>query len=137
VDNKLTQLNERQQQLITEPNLAHVVTLMKDGAPQSTPVWVDYADGYVLINTADTRQKARNLQRDPRIALSVVDRNRLGNYVEVRGRVVEMTREGADEHYAFLARKYFGPDAKPRLTPGEQRIIVKIEPSYVGGMFLG
>jgi PPOX class probable F420-dependent enzyme len=133
----LTQLNERQQQLITEPNLAHVVTLMKDGAPQSTPVWVDYADGYVLINTADTRQKARNLQRDPRIALSVVDRNRLGNYVEVRGRVVEMTREGADEHYAFLARKYFGPDAKPRLTPGEQRIIVKIEPSYVGGMFLG
>ena len=133
----MTQLNERQQQLITEPNLAHVVTLMKDGAPQSTPVWVDYADGYVLINTADTRQKARNLQRDPRIALSVVDRNRLGNYVEVRGRVVEMTREGADEHYAFLARKYFGPDAKPRLTPGEQRIIVKIEPSYVGGMFLG
>jgi hypothetical protein len=48
-----------------------------------------------------------------------------------------MTREGADEHYAFLARKYFGPEAKPRLTPGEQRIIVKIEPSYVGGMFMG
>ena len=104
----MAELNERQQQLLTEPNLAHVVTLMKDGMPQSTPVWVDYVDGYMLINTAKGRQKARNLVRNPRIALSVVDRNRLGNYVEVRGRVVEMTREGADEHYAFLARKYFG-----------------------------
>jgi PPOX class probable F420-dependent enzyme len=129
-------LDERQQQLLREPNLAHVVTIMSDGTPQSTPVWVDYADGHVLINTAEGRQKARNLHRDPRVALSVVDRNRFGNYVEVRGRVVEMTVEGADEHYAALARKYFGPDAKPRITPGEQRIIVKIEPSYVGGMFL-
>ncbi len=133
----MAELNERQQQLLKEPNLAHVVTFMKDGMPQSTPVWVDYADGYVLINTAEGRQKARNLHRDPRIALSVVDRNRLGNYVEVRGRVAEITTEGADEHYAMLARKYFGPDAKPRITPGEQRIIVKIEPSYVGGMFMG
>jgi len=133
----MPELNERQQQLLLEPNLAHVVTLMKDGMPQSTPVWVDYADGQVLINTAEGRQKARNLAREARVALSVVDRNRLGNYVEIRGRVVEMTREGADEHYAFLARKYFGPEAKPRLTPGEQRIIVKIEPSYVGGMFMG
>ena len=129
-------LNERQQQLLTEPNLAHVVTLMKDGAPQSTPVWVDYADGHVLINTAEGRQKARNLARDPRIALSVVDRNRQGNYVEIRGRVVEVTQIGADEHYAYLARKYFGPDAKPRLTPVEQRIMVRIEPLYVGGMFM-
>ena len=133
----MPQLNERQQQLLLEPNLAHVVTLMKDGMPQSTPVWVDYADGNVLINTAEGRQKARNFQREPRVALSVVDRNRPGNYVEVRGRVVEITREGADEHYAFLARKYFGPDARPRITQGEQRIIVKIEPSYVGGMFMG
>jgi PPOX class probable F420-dependent enzyme len=133
----LPELNERQQQLLLEPNLAHVVTLMKDGMPQSTPVWVDYADGHVLINTAEGRQKARNLAREPRVALSVVDRNRLGNYVEIRGRVVEMTREGADDHYAFLARKYFGPEAKPRITPGEQRIIVKIEPSYVSGMFMG
>ncbi len=133
----MAELNERQQQLLKEPNLAHVVTMMKDGTPQSTPVWVDYADGHVLINTAAERQKARNLRRDPRIALSVVDRNRLGNYVEVRGRVVEMTHDGADEHYAMLARKYFGPDAKPRIIEGEQRIIVKIEPSYVGGMFLG
>ena len=132
----MADLNERQRQLLKEPNLAHVVTLMRDGVPQSTPVWVDYADGYVLINTAEGRQKTRNLRRDPRIALSVVDRNRAGNYVEVRGRVVEMTRDGADEHYASLARKYFGPEAKPRMTPGEQRIIVKIQPSYIGGMFM-
>ena len=133
----MAQLTPEQRALVDAPNLAHVVTLMKDGSPQSTPVWVDYRDGHVLINTAEGRQKARNLARDNRIALSVVDRHRPGNYVEVRGTVVEITREGAGEHSAFLARKYFGPDAKPRLTPGEQRIIVKIEPSYVGGMFMG
>jgi PPOX class probable F420-dependent enzyme len=132
----VVELNEKQQQLLKEPNLAHVVTLMKDGTPQSTPVWVDFAGGYVLINTAEGRQKPRNLRRDPRVALSVVDRNRFGNYVEVRGRVVEITTEGAEEHYAAMARKYLGPEAKPRMAPGEQRLIVKIEPSYVGGMFM-
>lgn len=130
-------LNERQQQLLLEPNLAHLVTFMRDGMPQTTPVWVDYADGHVLINTAEGRLKARNMRRDPRVALSVVDRNRAGNYVEVRGHVVEITAEAAAEHYAMLARKYFGPDAKPRIIPGEQRIIVRIKPSYVGGMFMG
>jgi PPOX class probable F420-dependent enzyme len=123
--------------LLREPNLAHVATLMKDGRPQTSPVWVDYDGTHILINTATGRQKPRNLERDPRIALSVVDREWTQRYVEFRGRVVEMTQEGADDHYAMLARKYAGPDAKPRHTPGEHRLIVRIEPDHVTGMNLG
>ena len=132
----MIQLTEEQTRLLREPNLAHVATLMKDGRPQTSPVWVDYDGTHVLINTATGRQKPRNLERDPRIALSVVDREWLQRYMEIRGRVVEMTQEGADEHYAMLARKYAGPDAKPRHTPGESRIIVRIEPEHVTGMNL-
>ena len=88
------------------------------------------------FNTIEGRQKSRNLTRDPRIALSVVDHNHFGNYLEIRGSVVEITREGADAHYNSLARKYIGPDYTPDTAPGEQRIIVKIEPAFVGGMFL-
>ena len=133
----MIQLTEEQARLLREPNLAHVATLMKDGRPQTSPVWVDYDGTHVLINTATGRQKPRNLERDPRVALSVVDGTWTQRYVEIRGRVVEMTLEGADEHYAMLARKYAGPDAKPRHTPGESRIIVRIEPEHVTGMNLG
>ena len=104
----MAQLTERQLQLLIEPNLAHVATLS------------------VATLTKD----------DPRIALSVVDHNHFGNYVEIRGSVVEITRKGADAHYNSLARKYIGPDYTPDTAPGEQRIIVKIEPAFVGGMFL-
>jgi PPOX class probable F420-dependent enzyme len=115
--------------LLEAPNLAHVVTLMRDGSPQVTPVWVDVEGGQVLINTAEGRQKMRNLRRDPRIALSVVDKERALNYVTVRGRVVEMTHEGAWEHINKLSHKYNGRDY-PR-TEGQQRVLIRIEPTHL------
>lgn len=130
-------LTPEQQRLLTEPNLAHFVTLMKDGTPQSTPLWVDFDGTYVLINTAEGRQKPRNIRRDPRVTLSVVDRNAMGKYVEIRGRVVEMIHEGAREHLGQLARKYAGPQARNPAPAEEVRVIVKIEPLHVTSMGLG
>lgn len=130
----MIKLTEEQRKLIEGKNLAHVATLMKDGSPQVTPVWVDCDDQYILINTAEGRQKPRNVERDPRIALSIHDQDNLYNYIQVRGRVVEVTREGAWEHINKLARKYRGPDTKYPERPGEVRVIIKIAPEHVSGM---
>ena len=129
----MVKLTPTQRKLIEEPNLAHVATLMKDGSPQVTPVWVDCDDTHILINTAEGRQKPRNLARDPRIALSIAAQSAQQMYIQVRGRVVEITREGAFEHISQLGRKYYGPDYVYPERPGEQRIIIRIEPEHVSG----
>jgi PPOX class probable F420-dependent enzyme len=127
----LAELNQSARELIEGKNLAHFVTLMKDGSPQVTPVWVDHDGTHVLINTAEGRQKPRNLARDSRVAMSIVDNDNIYKYVQIRGRVVEITREGAWEHINKLARKYRGPETNHPERPGEQRIIIKILPEYV------
>ena len=127
----MAELNQSARDLIEGKNLAHFVTLMKDGSPQVTPVWVDHDGTHVLINTAEGRQKPRNLARDSRVAMSIVDNDNLYKYVQIRGKVVEITREGAWEHINKLARKYRGPETKYPDRPGEQRIIIKILPEYV------
>jgi PPOX class probable F420-dependent enzyme len=124
-------LSESARRIIEGRNLAHFVTLMKDGSPQVTPVWVDHDGTHVLINTAEGRQKPKNLARDARVAMSIVDNDNQYQYVQVRGRVVEVTREGAWEHINKLARKYRGEDAKYPERPGEQRIIIKVLPDHV------
>jgi PPOX class probable F420-dependent enzyme len=126
----MAELTEGVRRLLEEPNLAHFVTLMPNGSPQVTPLWVDHDGTHVLINTAEGRQKPRNLARDPRVALSVVDRNSPYRYVQVRGRVVEITREGAFEHICKLSEKYTGSANYPR-RQGEQRIIVKVLPEHI------
>ena len=109
---------------------AHLVTLMPDGQPQVTPVWVDYDGRYIIINTAEDRQKDKNLRRDPRVALSITDPDNPYRYLEVRGRVAERTRDGADPHIDALARKYLGQDKYPYRQPGEVRVIYKLEPKH-------
>jgi PPOX class probable F420-dependent enzyme len=132
----VVKLTPAQRRLLDEPNLGHFVTLMKDGSPQSTPLWVDYDGEYVLINTAEGRQKPRNIRRDPRVTLSVVDRNTTTRYIEIRGRVVDLIHDGAFEHLTKLTRKYAGPDAKNPSPPGQVRVIVKVEPLHVSGNVL-
>ena len=126
-------LTSEQRKLIEAKNLAHFVTLMKNGSPQVTPVWIDCDDTHILVNTAEGRQKPLNLARDPRVALSIVDGEDPYRYVQIRGRVVEVTREGAFEHISKLARKYRGDDFVYPERPGEVRIIIKIEPQHVSG----
>jgi PPOX class probable F420-dependent enzyme len=124
-------LPESVRKLIDEPNFAHIATLMPDGSPQVTAVWVDYDGRHVLINTAEGRQKPRNLRRDDRVAISIVDQKNPYLWVTIRGRAVELTHEGADAHIDKMAKKYLGQDSYPFRTPSEQRLIVKIEPDHV------
>jgi PPOX class probable F420-dependent enzyme len=113
---------------------AHLATVGRDGAPQVTPVWVDYDGTHVRINTARGRVKDKNLQRNPKVALSAQDPDNPYRYVQVRGRVVEMTEKDADAHIDALSKKYTGRDKYANRRPGEVRVIVKILPEKVQSM---
>jgi PPOX class probable F420-dependent enzyme len=130
---KASRLSPSAVKLLQEPQLAHFITLMADGSPQPTPVWVDVEGdgGHVLINTADTRVKTHNIDRDPRVAISVVDKGNDFRYVLVRGTVVERVFAGADAHIDKLAKKYTGADRYPGHTDAERRVILRIKPDHV------
>ena len=125
---------DKYRDLFNKPAFGMLATLMPDGRPQVTPVWVDADDNTILVNTAKGRQKHRNGERDPRVAVTLVDPDNPYRYVEVRGRVVEMTERGAVEHIDKMAKKYLGKDKYPFARPGEQRILLKIEPEHTHGM---
>lgn len=115
-------------------NFAHIATLMKDGSPQVTPVWIDLEGDTILFNTADGRVKPRNLDRDGRVAISVHDQSNPYRYIQIRGTVSEKTYEGADAHIDKMAKKYIGVDSYPGRTPTERRVIYKIKPDHVQTM---
>ena len=131
MDKDTTQISEPIAKLLEGRNIAFVATLMKDGWPQITPTWVDLEDGKILVNTAEGRLKQKNISRDGRVAISVIEQNNPYHMVTVRGRVVEQRKEGADEHVDKLAKKYLGVDRYPRRSPNEKRIIIKIKPERV------
>jgi PPOX class probable F420-dependent enzyme len=108
---------------------ANLVTLMPDGSPQVSPVWIDFDGTHVLVNTARGRQKDKNMQRNERVALSIVDPDNPYRYLEIRGKVAEITEDGADQHIDKMAKKYLGKDKYPSRTPGEVRVLYKIAPS--------
>jgi PPOX class probable F420-dependent enzyme len=110
---------------------AHVATLMADGSPQVSPVWIDHEGGTVLINTAEGRLKPKNLRRDPRVAISITDPEEPYERLLIRGRAIEITDEGADQHIDALARRYQDVDEYPGRRPGEVRLIVRIRPERV------
>lgn len=120
--------------LFKKKAFAHLATLMPGGQPQVTPVWVDYDGDHVVINTAEGRQKDKNLQRDGRVALSIIDPDNPYRYLEVRGRVTDRTHEGADNHIDAMAKKYLGQDKYPYRQPGEVRVIYKVKPERVTSM---
>ena len=113
-------------------NFAHVATLMKDGSPQVTPVWIDIEGDTIVFNTAEGRTKPRNLDRDGRVAISVHDEANPYRYIQVRGVVEARTTEGAADHIDKLSMKYGG--RKYTHTPGEQRVIYRIRPEHVQTM---
>jgi PPOX class probable F420-dependent enzyme len=117
--------------LLEEPNFAHLATLMADSSPQVTPVWVHYDGTHILVNTAEGRTKPRNVRRDPRVAVDVISEANPYAFAAIRGRVAELTHEGAEEHIDALAKKYLGQDRYPFRQPGERRVILKIEPQSV------
>ncbi|MCC7106565.1 MAG: PPOX class F420-dependent oxidoreductase [Chloroflexi bacterium] len=122
------------QALLRNGSFASLATLMPDGSPQSTVIWIDTDGEHIVFNTAEGRQKPRNLRRDPRVAISVVDKDNPYKQAWFRGRVVEMTTEGADAHIDLLAKRYLGVDSYPGRArkPEEVRLIVKVAVESVG-----
>lgn len=130
----MAQIPSEAKPLLQGKTFAHVATLMADGSPQVSPVWIDEDDGLIVFNTAEGRLKPDNLRRDPRVAISITNPDNPYENLLVRGKVVEITTEGADKHIDALANRYMGVDEYPLRQPGEERVIVKIEPEKVQHM---
>ncbi|CAA9464985.1 MAG: Putative oxidoreductase [uncultured Rubrobacteraceae bacterium] len=124
------------EKLLSEPAYCQISTLMPDGSPQITQVWVDTDGEHILINTAEGRQKERNVRRDPRVAVNVVDTADAWRIAMVRGRVVDITTEGADDLIDQLAKKYLDVDSYPNRQPDEVRVTLKIAPERVNAIGL-
>jgi len=128
------QLNEKAKRIIEGKTFAHVATLNNDGSPQVSPVWVEHDGTYVVLNSEDKRLKVRNLRRDPRVSVSIQNVENPYEYVEIRGRVVEITPEGGFEGIDRLAKKYINEDKYPGNQPGDVRVQIKIAPERITGM---
>ena len=126
-----TAIEGRAEELLKAKNFCQVATLRQDGSVHVAPVWVDVQDGRPLLNTAEGRVWPRNLERDPRVTLTVQNMENPYEYVTIRGRLGERTTDGADRHIDEMAKKYLGQDSYPYRQPGEQRVILTIEPEHV------
>ena len=120
--------------LFEKKAFANLATVNADGTPQVTPVWVDYDGDYVLVNSARGRRKDKNMERNSAVALSVQDPDNPYRYLEVRGKVEEITEDGADQHIDKMAKKYLGADKYPGRQPGEVRVLYKIKPERTSKM---
>lgn len=127
----MARLTPEQERLFAPPNLAYLATLMPDGSPHVSPLWADVKEGLILLNTAEGRIKLANARRDPRVGVSIHDRDRPHPPVAIRGSVVEFTEAGAAEHIDDLARRYTGEPWEP--VAGQTRVIMVIRPDHVLG----
>jgi len=124
-------MNEKTINLFQDKNLVFIATLMKDGSPQLSPVWANYEDGFILVNTAEGRIKHKNVLRDPRVAVSVVSKDNPLDMTTLRGTVVEMIPDYDYKHADKLTLQYMGRDHYPFKREDEKRIIFKIKPERV------
>ena len=132
--NNTDMLSEPILKLFKNRNFAFIATINKDGSPQVTPTWVDIdkENGTIIINTAVGRVKQKNVSRDPRVSISLIDEyHNPYSMVTVKGKVIEQTTNGADEHIDKLARKYLKSDRYPGHSPTIKRIILKIKPEKI------
>lgn len=125
---------EKYKDLFDKKAFANLATVMPDGSPQVTPVWVDYDGDFVLVNSARGRQKDKNMKQNSSVALSILDPDNPYRYLEVRGNVAEITEEGASEHIDKMAKKYMGVDKYPYRSQNEVRVLYKIEPTHFTSM---
>ncbi|MCZ7541587.1 MAG: PPOX class F420-dependent oxidoreductase [Anaerolineae bacterium] len=123
--------------LLDGPVVVTLVTLMPDGQPQATPVWCNTDGDYVLVNSARGRQKDCNMVRDPRVTILAIDPQNPYRWIQVRGKVVEITEEGAVEHISALCKLYTGIEYYYDFSPGakgkETRVKYRIEPVRITG----
>ena len=119
------------QRLFQQKNLIFISTINSDGSPQLTPVWGNYDDGYVLVSTAEGRLKHKNVLRDPRVSISVVDHDNPLNMTTIKGEVIEIIPDYDYSHANKLTKQYMGIDEYPFKRDGERRIIFKIKPMKI------
>ena len=129
-----TQLPDGVKKLFHEPNFANLATLMPDGSPQVSVVWVELNGDQIIVNTQEGRVKPANVRRDPRVAISIYDQANPYASASIRGRVVKITHEGAEESIHRLARKYTGQERYQYLQPGDERVILVVEADHVSSM---
>src|ERR1700761_2492172 len=110
---------------------ANLATIMADGTPQVTPVWFDYANGVIRVNSAKGRTKTRNMKEGAAVALSIMDPDNPYRSLQVRGKVTRVTEQAASAHIDSLARKYIDQDKYPWSRPGEVRVTFEIAPEAV------
>jgi PPOX class probable F420-dependent enzyme len=126
----MTRLTEQAKALLDGKNFASVATLMPDGSPQVAPVWVDRDGDIVVLNATVSRQRSKNLKRDPRVALCVFDQANPYSKVLIRGKAVEITKKGAEEHIDKLSMKYHGRKYDYHHAD-DPRVIIRIQPEHV------
>ena len=124
-------MDEKAKKLFQDKNLVFIATLMKDGSPQLSPVWANYENGHIMVNTAEGRIKHKNVLRDPRVAVSVVSKDNPLDMTTVRGRVSEIIPDYEYKHADILTQQYMGKEHYPFKRDGEKRIILKIKPERV------
>ncbi|GAA3764056.1 PPOX class F420-dependent oxidoreductase [Streptomyces tremellae] len=117
--------------LLRGPSTCYLTTLMPDGSPQITQVWVDTDGEHVLVNSVRTHLKTRNVTRDPRVALAVASPKDPARYLQIRGRVVRVTAEGAVDHVEALAHKYLGGPYPWYGGRDQERVLFVIEADSV------
>ena len=122
-------LSSKAKELIDGRNFASVATLMEDGSPQVAPLWVDReGDAIIVLNTTRSRQRTRNLARDGRVALTIFDQANPYSNVSIRGRAVEITEAGAEEHIDRMSMKYLGkPYPYEDRAPKDPRVLIRVE----------
>jgi PPOX class probable F420-dependent enzyme len=118
----------------TKATFAHLATTMKDGSPQVTPVWFSYDGTHIVLNSAKGRVKDRNMRARPEVALSILDPDNPYRYLQIIGRVVDITEQGGDAHIDALANKYLGKATYPWRSPSEVRVIYRVIPEKVQTM---
>jgi len=120
--------------LLRSTALAHVATVGPNGEPQNNPVWFDWDGEHLKFSQTKTRQKYRNLNRDPRVALSIVDPENPYRYLEVRGEVAKVEEDPDLDFINAMAKKYMGRDKYPFHQAGDERVVVFVEPRHTTGM---
>ena len=126
----MAKLTQQQREFLANPFVGTATTLRSDGSPHNTVVWVDVDDDAVFFNTAEGRAKPKNLRRDPRVAITVVDPQNPWKWISVTGRAA-LTHDDADAQIDRLAKKYLDQDVYPFRKPEEQRVKVRISPEHI------
>jgi len=129
-----SQIPDNYKDLFNKKAFANLATIMPDGSPQVTPVWVDFDGANVLVNSARGRQKDKNMKAGSKVALSILDPENPYRYLEIRGTVNEVTEDGAAAHIDKMAKKYLDADKYPYAKPGEVRVLYKITPERTSQM---